>query len=60
MNRMTGSAIARYYFAQLTLFGRADSWYMAANVPGKAQQMIKYPCGIHDYLAQWREAKQPG
>ena len=33
---------------------------MAANVPGKARQMINYPLGVPDYLAQWREAKQSG
>ncbi len=22
--------------------------------------MINYPCGMPDYLAQWREAKQAG
>jgi cation diffusion facilitator CzcD-associated flavoprotein CzcO len=47
-------------YVETTLFGRADSWYMAANVPGKARQMINYPCGVPDYLAQWREAKQAG
>jgi len=47
-------------YTETTLFGRADSWYMAANVPGKARQMINCPCGIPDYLAQWHEAKQAG
>ena len=47
-------------YVETTLFGRADSWYMAANLPGKARQMINYPCGMPDYLAQWREAKQAG
>ena len=26
-----------------TLFGRADSWYMAANIPGKRRQLLNYP-----------------
>jgi cyclohexanone monooxygenase len=47
-------------YAAGTLFGRADSWYMAANVPGKARQMINYPAGIPDYLARWQEAKAAG
>jgi len=47
-------------YVEATLFGLADSWYMAANVPGKARQMINYPLGVPDYLAQWREAKQSG
>jgi cyclohexanone monooxygenase len=26
-----------------TLFSRADSWYMSANVPGKRRQLLNYP-----------------
>jgi cation diffusion facilitator CzcD-associated flavoprotein CzcO len=44
--------------ANATLFGRAESWYMNANVPGKTRQMINYPLGIPDYLEQWRLAKE--
>ena len=29
--------------AESTLFGRADSWYMAANIPGKRRQLLNYP-----------------
>lgn len=47
-------------YAAATLFGRADSWYMQANIPGKARQMINYPLGIPDYLAQWREVEKAG
>ena len=47
-------------YADNTLFGRADSWYMAANVPGKARQMINYPMGIPDYLNRWAESKSAG
>ena len=43
-----------------TLFGKAESWDMSANVPGKARQMINYPRGIPDYLQQWREVKARG
>ncbi len=44
-------------FAAGTLFGRAQSWYMANNIPGKTAQMINYPIGMPDYLEQWREVK---
>ena len=30
-------------FAEATLFGRADSWYMGANVPGKPRQLLNHP-----------------
>ena len=29
--------------ADTTLFGRTDSWYMAANIPGKKRQLLNYP-----------------
>jgi cyclohexanone monooxygenase len=29
--------------ADVTLFGRTDSWYMGANVPGKARQLLNCP-----------------
>lgn len=47
-------------FAAGTLFGRAQSWYMASNIPGKAAQMINYPIGMPDYLAQWQQVKTAG
>ncbi len=47
-------------YAAATLFCRADSWYMSANMPGKVRQMINYPMGIPDYLAQWRTSAQAG
>lgn len=47
-------------YAANTLFGRADSWYMSNNVPGKVRQMINYPIGMPDYLDQWRQAKEAG
>jgi len=47
-------------YAAATLFCRADSWYMSANMPGKVRQMINYPMGIPDYLAQWRASAQAG
>lgn len=47
-------------FAAGTLFGRAESWYMANNIPGKAAQMINYPIGMPDYLEQWQLVKASG
>jgi cation diffusion facilitator CzcD-associated flavoprotein CzcO len=29
--------------ADATLFGRTDSWYMGANIPGKRRQLLNYP-----------------
>ncbi len=29
--------------ADTTLFGRTDSWYMGANIPGKPRQLLNYP-----------------
>ena len=30
-------------FGEATLLGRADSWYMAANIPGKRRQLLNHP-----------------
>ena len=27
----------------MTLFPKADSWYMGANIPGKPRQLLNYP-----------------
>jgi cation diffusion facilitator CzcD-associated flavoprotein CzcO/acetyl esterase/lipase len=35
--------------AQLTLFPRANSWYMGANVPGKARVLLPYVGGVDVY-----------
>jgi hypothetical protein len=29
--------------ADSTLFGRTNSWYMGANIPGKRRQLLNYP-----------------
>ena len=41
----TGPAWSRELaqLAAATLFGRTDSWYMGANVPGKPRQLLNYP-----------------
>jgi len=30
-------------WAELTLFGKANSWYMGANIPGKRRQLLNMP-----------------
>jgi cation diffusion facilitator CzcD-associated flavoprotein CzcO len=30
-------------FGEATLLGKADSWYMAANIPGKRRQLLNHP-----------------
>jgi cation diffusion facilitator CzcD-associated flavoprotein CzcO len=49
--------------AALTLFPRAASWYMGANVPGKPREMLNWPGGLPSYLAACRveaDAGYPG
>ena len=36
-------------FAAITLMPRANSWYMGANVPGKARVFLPYPGGVDRY-----------
>jgi cyclohexanone monooxygenase len=44
-------------YAEATLLGRTDSWYMAANVPGKRRQLLNHPSSdqyrqrLHDCAA---------
>jgi hypothetical protein len=46
--------------AEMTLFPRADSWYMGANIPGKPREMLNWPGGLQLYLAACREAAAAG
>jgi cation diffusion facilitator CzcD-associated flavoprotein CzcO len=46
--------------AGLTLFPRADSWYMGANIPGKRREMLNWPGGLQLYLAACRESAAAG
>ena len=48
------------FIASLSLFPRADSWYMGANVPGKRREMLNWPGGLQLYLEQCREEAQNG
>jgi cation diffusion facilitator CzcD-associated flavoprotein CzcO len=41
-------------------FDRADSWYLAANVPGKKRQMLQYPAGLSTYRAKFDESLKNG
>ena len=40
----------------MTLFPKADSWYMGANIPGKPRQLLMYPGGLQLYLTQCNES----
>ncbi len=46
--------------AETTLFVRANSWYMGANVPGKVRQLLNYPGGLPQYLEKWAEVQSGG
>ncbi|WP_229022980.1 flavin-containing monooxygenase [Actinomarinicola tropica] len=46
--------------AEMTLFPRADSWYMGANIPGKPREMLNWPGGLQLYLASCRDAAAAG
>jgi cation diffusion facilitator CzcD-associated flavoprotein CzcO len=43
-----------------TLFVKADSWYLGANIPGKPREMLNYPAGLPTYLQKWKESKEAG
>ncbi len=46
--------------ADMTLFPRADSWYMGANIPGKRREMLNWPGGLQLYLSSCREVADAG
>ena len=46
--------------ASMTLFPKADSWYMGANVPGKPRQLLNYPGGLPLYLEKCQECADQG
>ena len=45
--------------AEGTLFGKTDSWYMGANIPGKRRQLLNYP-DADGYRDQLRECESAG
>ena len=46
--------------ASTTLFPRADSWYMGANIPGKPREMLNWPGGLQLYVAACRASAADG
>jgi cation diffusion facilitator CzcD-associated flavoprotein CzcO len=46
--------------ADATLFPRADSWYLGANIPGKPREMLAFAGGLPAYLAKCRESAERG
>ncbi len=45
--------------AAMTLLSRTDSWYMAANIPGKRRQLLSYPL-TDAYLDRLRTVAENG
>jgi cation diffusion facilitator CzcD-associated flavoprotein CzcO len=43
-----------------TLFPRADSWYLGANIPGKPREMLAFTGGLPAYIAKCRESAERG
>ncbi|MGE0300036.1 flavin-containing monooxygenase [Pseudonocardia sp.] len=43
-----------------TLFPLAKSWYMGANIPGKAVQSLNYPGGLPLYRQKYAECRDGG
>ncbi|MEM7541874.1 MAG: NAD(P)/FAD-dependent oxidoreductase [Pseudomonadota bacterium] len=46
--------------ADATLFPKADSWYMGANIPGKPREMLMYPGGLPKYLESFEQSRANG
>ena len=46
--------------ADATLFPRADSWYLGANIPGKPREMLIFSGGLPAYMAKCRESAERG
>lgn len=44
----------------MALFKHAESWYNAANIPGKHRQMLQFPGGFPAYLQHWRTERESG
>src|SRR6185369_6206429 len=47
-------------FAAITLYPRANSWYMGANVPGKPRVVLPYVGGVGTYRAICEEVVSRG
>jgi cation diffusion facilitator CzcD-associated flavoprotein CzcO len=46
--------------ADATLFPRADSWYLGANIPGKLREMLAFTGGLPAYIAKCNESAERG
>jgi cation diffusion facilitator CzcD-associated flavoprotein CzcO len=46
--------------ADATLFPRADSWYVGANIPGKPREMLSFADGLSTYMAKCNEIAERG
>jgi cation diffusion facilitator CzcD-associated flavoprotein CzcO len=46
--------------ADATLFPRADSWYVGANIPGKRREILSFAGGLPTYLAKCKESEDRG
>ena len=44
----------------LTLFDRADSWYVGANIPGKPRVFMPYMGGMPAYRAKCKAVAESG
>jgi cyclohexanone monooxygenase len=46
--------------AEATLFPKANSWYMGANIPGKTREILMYSGGLPMYLQQLADSAADG
>ena len=46
--------------ADATLFPRANSWYLGANIPGKPREILAFAGGLPAYMAKFRESAERG
>jgi cyclohexanone monooxygenase len=46
--------------ADMTLFPRANSWYVGANIPGKPREMLSFAGGLSTYVAKCNESAERG
>ena len=46
--------------ADLTLFSKADSWYLGANIPGKKRVFMPYVGGVANYRQRCDEVVARG
>jgi cyclohexanone monooxygenase len=46
--------------ADASLFPRAESWYLGANIPGKQREFLSFSGGLPTYMAKCRESAEQG